>query len=120
MQAEYSMAIWTGQSIDQKTWVATLQDASGNLINLTGCTAFMDVRDSRGNLILHLGTDNGYLVLGGAAGTITPAVPSATTLSLPAGTYSYDLFVQYPGSPPPVEPELYGAFTIIQSNTQTV
>lgn len=120
MPARYNMTIWTGQSIDQKTWVATLKDANGNLIDLTGCTAFMEVRDTQRNLILHLGTDNGYLVLGAAAGTITPAVPSAATVSLPGGTYNYDLFVQYPGSPAPVEPELFGLFTINQSNTQTV
>jgi len=61
--------------------------------NLTGYTAKMQVRTSTDSdtVVLELSTTNGYIVLGGTAGTITLTVPSGVMSVINSGLYVYDL-----------------------------
>lgn len=71
----------------------TYKDSAGALIDLTGYTARMQVRiqvDSA-STVLDLTTENGRIILGGAAGTINLTVDAVTTAALTAGQYVYDL-----------------------------
>lgn len=75
--------------IRQITW----QDADGNAIDLSGYSARMQVRrevdDSA--VLLELTTENGYITLGGAAGTIDLNFPASGTTSLSSSAGVYDL-----------------------------
>jgi hypothetical protein len=78
------------------TNVLTWRDASGTLVNLTGYTVAMKVRDPSvwSSVILDVGGLAGGLTLGGAAGTITITIPPANTAALPyTGPLQYDLRV---------------------------
>jgi hypothetical protein len=57
----------------------------------------MDWRTPAGAPGLSLSTAAGGIVLGGAAGTITPTASAAQTAALPAGLLLYDLFLTSPG-----------------------
>ena len=61
--------------------------------NLTGYTARMQVRSdySSSTIIKQLTTENGGIILGGAAGTIDLLIPASETTLLTAGIYIYDL-----------------------------
>lgn len=73
--------------------------SGGNPVNLTGYTARLQVQDSSNNVLVDLSTENGGLVLGGAAGTITPkGLNAAATALLTAGKIArYDLILTSPG-----------------------
>lgn len=78
---------------------ATCYDDAG-LINLTGYSALMQIRNSptynggvTPTVVYSLSTADGQITLGGAAGTIQLAISAANTASLPDGEYSYDLFI---------------------------
>jgi len=66
--------------------------ADGVAVNLTGCTAQLDVRPADKNTVLlfTLSTGNGKIVLGGALGTFVCTPASADTV-LMSGTYQYDM-----------------------------
>jgi hypothetical protein len=76
----------------------TLYDSSGALINLTGYSAAMMVRNkfSDPSPLLSL-VSGAAITLGGSAGTIAVFVPGATTLGLSAGIGVYDLILTAPG-----------------------
>lgn len=67
--------------------------ADGQLVNLTGYTARMQIRPSvaSSTLTLALTTENGRIALGGAAGTITLTISATDTATLTAGRYVYDI-----------------------------
>ena len=90
--------------------VITYKDSSGNLINLTGYTARMQVRATYNSpdILLSLTTENSRIALGGTAGTITLSVPSADMATLPYGTFVYDLELV---SSSVVTRLVYGSFT---------
>jgi hypothetical protein len=72
--------------------VFTWKKADGTAYNLTGYTAKMQVRETfGGGLVADIPTDIGTISLGGAAGTITVAIPTADTATLEPGRYVYDL-----------------------------
>jgi hypothetical protein len=74
----------------QLTW----NDSSGSAVDLTGYTARMQVRtsiDAAGAATLSLTTENGRIVLGGTAGTITLTAEATATQAVTAGAYVYDL-----------------------------
>lgn len=83
-------------TLDQGATYSTLltyKDSAGALVDLTGYTARMQARiqvDSA-STVLDLTTENGGIVLGGAAGTINLLVDAVTTAALTAGQYVYDL-----------------------------
>jgi autotransporter translocation and assembly factor TamB len=68
---------------------------NNNPINLTDCTAKMQVRDRTGTLMATASTTNGEITINGPTGTVSVAFPAATTASIPAGTYQSDLQVTF-------------------------
>lgn len=78
----------------------TWKDSAKRAINVTGYTARMHVRATvdAPTTVLELTTSNGYLVLGGAAGTVTMSVPASVTANLPEGIHVYDLELVAPVS----------------------
>lgn len=84
-------------TIDQGTdWslVLTLTNSDGTLVNLSGYTARMQIRrdyDSA-TVVMDLTTQNGRIVLGGAAGTITMSLTAALTSTITRnGVYDIEL-----------------------------
>jgi hypothetical protein len=79
------------------TWAFTMTwEADGEPVDLTGCTALMDIRSGESGALLATLTSEGVsptITLGGAAGTVTFNVPAATTAGWAAGDYEYDLLI---------------------------
>ena len=67
------------------------------LVNLTGYTARMQVREKYTSTVkqLDLNTSNGGIVLGGALGTITVNVTATQTAAIFPKEYVYDLEIVY-------------------------
>lgn len=83
-------------TIDQGATVSsvlTYKDSNDALIDLSGYTARMQVRDdfTTAATVLDLTTENGGITLGGAAGTVTLAVTATATAAVTAKQYVYDL-----------------------------
>lgn len=76
-----------------ETWtrVLTWRDGAGALVNLTGYTAKLQLRDTVSRTVVLELTQASGLTLGGAAGTITWSMTATQTLALPTGAQSYDL-----------------------------
>lgn len=84
----YSPNAYRGETF---TRVLTWRDSSGDLVDLGGYSAKLQLRDSITNaLILELTSSSG-LTLGGSAGTITWQMTTAQTIALPTGSLAYDL-----------------------------
>lgn len=66
---------------------------AGQLVNLTGWTARMQVRQKHtaDTKLLDLTTSNGGITLGGAAGTVAIYATDTQTAALPAGVWRYDI-----------------------------
>lgn len=77
----------------QRAWV--IRDGAGALVDLTGCTARVQVRNPAGALVAEATTGNGVLVLNGPAGRLDLILPAATMATL-YGNYRFDLEVTYP------------------------
>lgn len=90
MAAKYDIVCDQGATFSR---VFTWQDSTGVPVNVTGYTARMQVRATidAGATLLSFTTENGGITLGGAAGTITVTATAATTASVSAGCYVYDL-----------------------------
>lgn len=73
--------------------VLTYQDADANLIDLTGYTARMKIKNARtdATALEELTTENGGITLGGAAGTIALLFTDAETTAMTWETGVYDL-----------------------------
>lgn len=73
--------------------VLTWRDATNALVNLTGYTARMSVRQSYDSTtnIFEMTTANGRITLGGAAGTITMYISASDTDDIPYKRFVYDL-----------------------------
>lgn len=69
------------------------KDSAGTAVNLTGYTARMQVRASTSapDVLLELTTVNGYITLGGIAGTVTLTLPATVTAGLDWRRGKYDL-----------------------------
>jgi len=97
---------------------------SGNLINFTGYTAKMQVRDKKPDsaAILTLTSDaGGGITLGGALGTLKIHIKSTQTAALPVGDYYYDLILSVFNSQlneTVVKKSFKGIFSIIQGVTR--
>lgn len=85
----YDMSSDQGSDFDT---VITYTDDADALVNLTGCTARMQVRQFAGSpsARLVLTSSNG-ITLGGALGTIRVQISSAALSAVPAGQYAYDI-----------------------------
>lgn len=79
--------------------VFTWKDELGNPIDLSGYTGRMHVRSEITDTVtlLEVTTANAYMVLGGAAGTITLNVPASVTAALSFDTAVYDLELESSG-----------------------
>ncbi|MDN6885279.1 hypothetical protein QMO14_16865 [Variovorax sp. CAN2819] len=66
-------------------------------VDLTGCTARMQVREKieSAGILLSLSTDDGRISLGGAAGTINLRVEADDTAAITWKTGVYDLEVEF-------------------------
>lgn len=71
----------------------TLKEDSGELIDLSGYTARMQVRANRDatSILISLTTENARIELGGTAGTVLLKLTPTETDGLAAGAYVYDL-----------------------------
>lgn len=93
-------------------------DSAGNPVNLTGCTARMQIRPSVSSetILLELTTENGGITLGGATGKITLNFTEATTSSLAKGGV-YDLEIVIGGK---VKRLIQGTIAISKQVTRNV
>jgi len=80
-------------SIDQgETYIRTITwKQNGSLVDLTGYTARMKVKDTYGGTTYLTLTDASGITLGGTAGTIVIKITDAQTSGLVAQDYVYDL-----------------------------
>lgn len=83
----------------------TILDETGGLVDLTGCTAKMEIRPAIGEDPIHTLTELSGLTLGGVLGTI-----EIVFLPTVSGEYVYDLLVTFPDGH--TERELEGKVTI--------
>ena len=72
------------------------KDTAGNIINLSGFTARAQFRYAKldDEILLSMTTENGRIILGGAAGTIQILLDAATTAAIDWTTARYDLELQ--------------------------
>jgi hypothetical protein len=91
-------ALWTKQF----TYKSGATEATATPVNLTGYNARMKIKDASGALVLSLSTTptaNGDVItLGGAAGTVTVTIKTATTTAFDFSTATYDLELVQPDS----------------------
>lgn len=73
--------------------VFTWQDSAAVPINLGGYTARMQVRETvtSASTLLSLTTENGGILLGGTAGTVSVTATATQTAAVAAGCYVYDI-----------------------------
>lgn len=73
------------------------KDSTGNVINLTGCQAKLQVRESitSGNVLLELSTTNGGIIITPLLGKIELYLASAASTSLDGTGGVYDLEVYF-------------------------
>jgi hypothetical protein len=69
-------------------------------VNLTGYSARLQARDSKGNLLVDLSTDNGGITLGGPTGEITLILTAAQTADPKMAGAAYDLLLIPPSGKP--------------------
>jgi hypothetical protein len=87
MAGKYNFTIEQGATFSR---VITWKDGANNLVDLSGKTAKMQIRDSKNAVILTL-TDTSGIALGGTAGTITINRTADQTRALAFDTAKYDL-----------------------------
>lgn len=97
MAAQYNFTIEQGATFTRSF---TYKDSTGSPINLTNYTAQGQVRQAveSGSVLLEFSTANGYVGLGGTAGTITWTVPYTITRTLSFQGARYDFFLFSSGS----------------------
>lgn len=109
----YNMKVYQGS-----TWTLAPQwKIDGTYVNVTGYTAVLTVKYSPSSetSIIVLSTDNGRIVTGTTDGKFTMTLSAATTTSLAAGNYVYDLEVTAPDAT--VTRLLEGGFTVYEGVT---
>ena len=62
-------------------------------VNLTGYTGLMKIKSDNGTVVATLSTDDGNMVLGGTAGTITLTLTAEETAALDVAVNVYDLLL---------------------------
>jgi len=86
----YDFTLYQGASFSR---ILTWKNENDTLINLTGYTARMQLRESQdeASAFLTLTTENGGIALGGALGTITLSISASDTAALTQTSGVYDL-----------------------------
>lgn len=81
--------------------VFTVKNSARSPISLAGYTARMQVRtfdtttrDPSTSVVAEYTTENGYITVGGAAGTVTLLIPPAEMAAYEPGNYVYDVEVE--------------------------
>lgn len=81
--------------------VFTVKNSARSPISLAGYEARMQVRtfnevtrDPNTSVVANYTTDNGYLTVGGTAGTVTLLIPPADMAAYEPGDYVYDVEVE--------------------------
>ena len=64
-------------------------------INLTGCTAKMQIRDKADTLLTTVTTSD-HITISGTAGTVNVSFPATSTDNIDPGTYYSDLEITFP------------------------
>lgn len=78
------------------TWTFSFVWSNNNSpIDLSGCTAKMQVRDRAGTLFATATSTAGEISINGPTGTVTVAFPATTTATVPAGQYLSDLQITF-------------------------
>lgn len=88
--ADYNIIVEQGATFQLNiTW----KDEAGVVIDITGYTARMQVRATKAatTVLLAATTENGYITLGGVAGTVAISVPASVTAALSFVRAVYDL-----------------------------
>lgn len=78
----------------------TLKDSTGAVINLTGFTGSMSLKQNPSDTatVITLTTSNSRMTMGGTAGTITLSISATDTAALEADDGVYDLEITSGGS----------------------
>ena len=78
-----------------RTIINTWKDSEGALMDLTGYTGVMQIRETKSGTeaLLELTTENGGLAMGGVAGTITMVFTDTQTAALDFDEGTYDLLL---------------------------
>ena len=96
--------------------VLTYKDSDGNVIDLSGYTARMQMRrNHQDDSLIDLTTENGRIALGGVAGTVTLTIAATDTAALPPVEGVYDLEIV---SGAVVDKLLAGTFSIAREVTR--
>lgn len=75
--------------------VMTWKDGRARPVNLTGYTAFLQMRVApEATILLELSTANGRITLGGTLGTITLSLTDEETRAITFSSASYDLLME--------------------------
>lgn len=79
----------------------TVKTCEGAVASLSGATLYFTVRESASGpaLIALTSPDNGIVITDAGEGTATITV-SSTDSDIDKGCYSFDVWVEFPGSPP--------------------
>lgn len=97
--AKLKFTIYQGATFRKRlTWKAP----SGTPIDLTGCTARMQVRSEVESdvVLLNLTTENGGITLGGSAGTVDLYLGAVATAAITWDGGVFDLEIIHPGAQP--------------------
>ena len=79
------------------TWKFSFVWSNNNTpIDLTGCTAKMQIRDANNALVAPIAPATNTITITGSTGTVNIVFPAATTASVPAGSYKSDLQITFP------------------------
>lgn len=84
---KYNFTIEQGTTFSRTfTW----KDSSNTAINLTGYSAKLQIKDSKGSVLVAL-TNGAGITLGGSAGTIAVRIDATTTTGFTFSSAKYDL-----------------------------
>lgn len=102
------------------TWKSGATEATAALVDLTGCTARMHIREylDAPDIALELTTENGRITLGGVDGTIALEVSAQDTAAINWTEGVYDLEVEFAGGK--VRRFLQGEVTVSLEVTRNV
>lgn len=117
--ANIDLTIYQGQTLNKKfKWRTGKTVADSTPVDLTGCTARMQVRErlASDTALLELTTENGGIALGGADGTITMQMSAADTTAIEWRRGVYDLEIEFPDGT--VIRRLQGRVTVSQEVTR--
>ena len=108
-----NFTIYQGQTLsEERAWASGATAETATPVDLTGCTARMQVRGDieSETVLLELTTENGGIVLGGAAGTIVIFMSAVQTAAITWTPGVYDLEIVFPDGR--VRRLFYGVITV--------